>query len=163
MGSIRCNYGRDQFCAGTIFVAYLKFSSSTIPADLKFSCFAYGIVTLDNKWLKSSKRPVDSFGIAPTTAADDLFEYPQFTNHNTFCIFLTTKHIISAQNIHDSGIFVTFDLPLDCIPSYKGLCGSIKYNLELTIRSELDNLNKKLQFPFTVIGTGSDQLPHLLR
>jgi len=120
-----------------------------------------GYIQLDPKWSKSNDK-TPSFVQTPVYPFDHSIQMPQKSVPNSYCIFLTPREVLSTTQINDSGVFLMFSLPIDLIPTYKGLSGSVSYSLILSLQSP-GNSFKQIRFPITVLGSGSLTVPYEIR
>ena len=159
---MNCQYGRDAYCAGSVVVALLQIprGSNSIQRDSVVLAQALGTITVDNKWIKSSRIP---FVQTPQYPMDQSMTIPPLPSPNTHCFFITPREVLSTTLLNDGGVFLLFDLPIDVIPSHKGLACSISYNIAITVQTPGEP-NKQTKFPFSVLGHGSSAtIPYEIR
>ena len=68
------------------------------------------------------------------------------------CVFMT-EYVSPLDSkkplLKEEDFFIQFDMPIDILPSFKGLSVLIQYNLEIKIDEK-----EPIRFPFTVEGEG---------
>eukprot|EP00600_Ochromonadales_sp_CCMP1393_P008402 CAMPEP_0174970814 /NCGR_PEP_ID=MMETSP0004_2-20121128/9624_1 /TAXON_ID=420556 /ORGANISM="Ochromonas sp., Strain CCMP1393" /LENGTH=365 /DNA_ID=CAMNT_0016220651 /DNA_START=313 /DNA_END=1410 /DNA_ORIENTATION=- len=75
------------------------------------------------------------------------------SHHTGYCIFSTSRMIVSPTDIFDNGVFLEFGIPIDILPSYRGLCATVNYYLTLTVQHVAET--EIMNFPLIFQGAGS--------
>jgi hypothetical protein len=107
----------------------------------------------------SALKITEVFNQMPSTTPNESVQIPTCDGR---CIFLTPREVISTSHLRDGGVFALADLPIDLLPSFKALCGSVKYAINVTVQIPGEP-NKNISFPFTVNGSGSSENPYHMR
>ena len=86
---------------------------------------------------------------------------------SSVCIYTTPIEILPFNALMNEGVILQYDIPHECLPSFRGLCCSIQYYLTITIikRDETARFKetKYMNFPFVVYGRGTSKTPHYLQ
>jgi hypothetical protein len=143
--SISCNCA-SVYTAGTTVVFRLRCSNvGDVEAGLKIR--AVGTIHVEKRWVKSTLGDKLMSGMFPSSVGD-----PSQLSY----VFLTdyVSPLESKKSpLKEEEVFIQFDIPMDALPSFKGLSVLIQYNLEINV----DKM-KPILFPFTVEGEGSSDI-----
>ena len=156
---ISCLFGRESYIAGGVVIVCLRIPSDSVSCDSVLLAQVNGYINLDLKWVKAADCTSTFFVQTPEIPLDQNVQMPVTNVANSHCIFITPKEILPMHQVIQDGVFLMFNLPSSLIPSYKGLSGTVRYYITLTLQSHGNN-NKQLRFPFTVLGNGSNTVPH---
>lgn len=120
-----------------------------------------GTVVVDQRWLMREQLHIkDRIFVQKLLNGEDIYDDMVTNVGNEYVIFMTQKEEINSAV--EAGIYVQCDLPVDLLPTYKGLCCNVQYNFVVTT-SETSGVEKVSKFPFNIIGKGSSALPYYVR
>lgn len=159
---ISCRFGRDYYQAGGILVACVRITNGKFIENGVLLAQASGYISVDPKWVKSNYGSSVNFVQTPGIPFDQSISMPYASVHNTSCIFITPKEVLSANQMSEDGVFLVFSLPGNLIPSYKGLSATVTYSITLTLQSHGGNI-KQIKYPFDVVGCGSSIMPYEIK
>jgi hypothetical protein len=159
---ISCLYGRENYHAGGVLIVCLRSSNGSSRRDYVLLAQACGYINLDPKWVKPGENSSVNFAQTVSFPLDHGIQTPQANVPNSYCLFLTPKVVLSTTQITENGVYLIFDLPVDLIPTYRGLSGSIAYSIILTLQSP-GEYNKQVRFPFIVLSSGTSETPYEIR
>jgi hypothetical protein len=163
---LNCVVPNDFFIAGETAICLLKGSDiAEIVSKYESAIFfaqVHGHINADFRWLKSTSKLADIF-IGPSnltldsipSSVDNPVSLP--SQWSSQCIFLTSRIAISPTHIIEGGVFLEFEVPRDTFSSFKGLCASINYYVNITVQHPTGK--EELNFPINVTGFGSDRTP----
>jgi len=158
---VSCVFARESHAAGGLAIALLR--GINIPKDAVVLGQVHGHVAVDTRWVKI---PSDLFQNALEFALPEqnvhLPRAPAPLAASSPCVFLTPREVISPSQLEDAdGVYLQFDLPLDVLPSFRGLCALVCYSICITVQTPVET--RQLFYPFNVIGRGTKSIPHLIK
>ena len=159
---ISCLFGRESYTAGGVVIVCLRIPSDSVSCDSVLLAQANGYITLDPKWVKVADCNSSFFVQTPEIPLDQNVQMPLTNVAHSHCIFITPKEVLPIDQATQDGVFLMFNLPSNLIPSYKGLSGTVFYSISLTLQSHGNNI-KQLRFPFTILGYGTNIVPHEIK
>lgn len=162
---LKCRFCREVYAAGGLVTAYLSLLEVCIEgADVTVTVQAQGHLHADSRWVKMSPATFLNNAAFPLDQSVHSPKVPPSMPATAQCIFATPREVVSRSLLlrEGSGAYVQFDLPLDVLPSFKGLCVTTNYNIAVTVQSPALG-TKHLFFPFLVTGRGSASIPYLIK
>jgi hypothetical protein len=167
---MECFLASEVYIAGKVALILVKtIDSDTSLFNATVFAQAHGHINADLRWFKSTTKMNDLFLQLQQQSTNMIEKYHapradplSSSNSATSCIFATTRIPISPSHLtSENGSFLEFFLPIDIIPSFRGLCVNINYYLSIEIQQPL--FTKFIHFPFTVVGKGINANQYLMR
>jgi len=177
-----CCLGRDAYGAGGLMTALLRGEGDEgFDKQRKVTIQAFGHIAVDTRWIKTRTSDGTSFfsqsfdesqgecssplpraqsqsssGPSVLVSKGPPLDDGDSSNiGSSQCIFTTQIVTIADAESANEGIFVQFDLPMDLLPTFKGLYLTINYFIQLSLFSPSTNIYTRFFFPFIVSGSGS--------
>lgn len=160
---VNCSYGYESFTAGGSAVALL--TCDGVDIDSKITAQACGHVCIDTRWSGSTGVMANNFAQTSLYPVDASIQIPKLQtarDNVAFCIFLTPKIVFPLSFSKGEAILIYFDIPIDSLPTFRGLCAYISYAINLHVITT-DGTTKQLSLPFTVKGCGCASVPYSIR
>lgn len=125
----------------------------------------HGYLQCNNQWIRSPeliasmmKAAINSelqhFDHNHNRPTHPLLKGKSPAEYSTCCIYSTAKVPISPSAIEDKGAIVEFQVPNNCLPSFKGRSHSIQYFCTVTMQGE--EVSKIFHFPVSIINSQVD-------
>lgn len=153
-------FSHSVFCAGGLVTALLQ--CCDIDENSIVLVQAHGHLHADMKWVRlpSGFNSVSDIFSQQTLCRNEQFvslpASPWFPNSGSCCIFVTPKEAVPVSQLVKNGVFLQYGLPINVLPSFKGLSCSIHYFISVTV--QLMESVKVLHFPVITVGNGSRPL-----
>jgi len=157
-------WSHKAFCAGNTVTALLQCSNMGKTATV--SAQAYGHIFADKRWNKSAPADEIFLPMANSAINHSVVIPPALLKPTeSVCIFTTPIEQLNFPALAAEGVVLQFDIPVEALPSFRGLSCSILYFLTITYASyNPDGVMNVHQthFPFIVYGRGSSSTPQHL-
>lgn len=145
----------------------VNISSSQNMSAIKIQ--AYGIIIMDPKWSRLPNLSHHIQEVTPTNGfiLDSISSAANIQSGNTNQIFFMSSiediscidYLISTS----SGTIIEFELPIDALPSQKGLSFSISYNIGVEIYDSCKRVKHFTTFPIQVLNSSPITFPYFKR
>jgi hypothetical protein len=108
------------------------------------------VIEIDQRWIKGlNLKAVDE----ASKYALSVLSKPVRHNISVISVYMSSYEALPISHVCDEGVYIQFELPVDCLPSFVGIAGTISYLVVITI--QLPDGLYRANFPFKVHGLGS--------
>lgn len=144
MNVLAVNFSKQLYSNGTV-VALLR--GSNLEENAKLSVRAYAYMKVDPRWVTNLPNTND------LPSSEYLFSGDAHKS-TVFCIFSTKLQPIEKLHLLPEGIFIQFDVPPDSLPTFKGMHGTIAYQLIVILDKINTSKQQIMYFPFKISSPG---------
>ena len=147
-------FSHKSYCAGNIGSALIQ--SCGIDLNFVVTAQVFGHLFVDTKWSKSKSADELVLSDRVLSMHKSLTLPAALNNSNeSVCIYSTPLEVLPIEALIHDAVCIQFEIPVDIMPSFRGLCCTITYNLCISFgQPNIDGL-KHVYFPFTVFGKGN--------
>jgi hypothetical protein len=157
-------WSHKAFCAGNTVTALLQ--CSNVEKSATISAQAYGHIFADARWIKAA--PAREIFLSTTNSAVNhslVIPSALLKPADSVCIFTTSLEQLDFSAVLAEGVVLQFEIPVEALPSFRGLSCSILYFVTVTFSTPGADGGmdvKQTHFPFIVYGRGSAVSPQHL-